>query len=363
MTFRFFLVPVALISAAACTRPADDRARQDETVGQAEAAGIRVVVRDGLAVVRSLDEARLTLWGSAPAFDVDVTVSDETGRSLRLELWNALSDVGVNASDSGVTVQSEPFDLPTRRSFQIELPSGTSHLRVTPPDADARVPLRFAVMSDVQEAIDRVGDIYARVNAEAGVRFLLGAGDLTQRGHDEQLARFEDELRALDVPYFTTLGNHELGESPPRYQSWFGRGNFQFGFQGVTFTLLDSASATIDPIVYEWLDGWLARGSGGVHVVAMHIPPLDPTGVRNGAFASRAEAAKLLGRLARGGVDLTLYGHVHSFYAFENAGIPAYISGGGGAVPERFDDMGRHFLVVDADAEQGIRGVRVVRVD
>jgi hypothetical protein len=131
----------------------------------------------------------------------------------------------------------------------------------------------------------------------------------------------------------------------------------------VTFTLLDSASATIDPIVYGWLDGWLARGLGNVHVVAMHVPPLDPTGVRNGAFASRAEAAKLLGLLARGGVDLTIYGHVHSFYAFENAGIPAYISGGGGALPERFDDMGRHFLVVDADAERGIRGVRVVRVD
>jgi hypothetical protein len=37
----------------------------------------------------------------------------------------------------------------------------------------------------------------------------------------------------------------------------------------------------------------------------MHIPPLDPTGVRNGAFASRSEAAKLLARLAEGGVDLS----------------------------------------------------------
>lgn len=363
MTFLRSPAPAALIFAAACTRPADDRARQDETVGQAEAAGIRVAVRDGLAVVRALDENQLRLWGSAPAFDVDVTVSDETGRSLRLEVWNALADTEVTSSDAGVTTLDEPSEIRTRHTVRIELPMGTSHLRVAPADAASRVPLRFALMSDVQEAIDRVGDIYARINAEEGVRFLLGAGDLTQRGHDEQLARFEDELRALDVPYFTTLGNHELGESPPRYQSWFGRGNFQFGFQGVTFTLLDSASATIDPIVYDWLDGWLAHGRGGVHVVAMHIPPLDPTGVRNGAFASRAEAAKLLGLLARGGVDLTLYGHIHSFYAFENAGIPAYISGGGGAVPERFDDMGRHFLVVDADAVRGIQGVRVVRVD
>jgi hypothetical protein len=95
----------------------------------------------------------------------------------------------------------------------------------------------------------------------------------------------------------------------------------------------------------------------------MHIPPLDPIGVRNGAFASRNEAAKLLARLATAGVDLTLYGHIHSYYHFDNAGIPAFISGGGGAIPEKFDNIGRHFLVVDADPSAQTFQVRVVRVD
>lgn len=40
-------------------------------------------------------------------------------------------------------------------------------------------------------------------------------------------------------------------------------------------------------------------------------------------------------------VDLTVHGHVHSYYAFANAGIPAFITGGGGAIPERFDAIGR----------------------
>jgi Icc protein len=71
----------------------------------------------------------------------------------------------------------------------------------------------------------------------------------------------------------------------------------------------------------------------------------------------------LLARLAAGGVDLTLYGHIHSYYRFHNAGIPAYISGGGGSHPERFDQIGRHFLVVDADPGAGTLQVRVVRVD
>ncbi|MEY4545286.1 MAG: hypothetical protein RL685_1481, partial [Pseudomonadota bacterium] len=72
---------------------------------------------------------------------------------------------------------------------------------------------------------------------------------------------------------------------------------------------------------------------------------------------------KLLARLAQAEVDLTLYGHIHSYYRFDNAGIPAFISGGGGAIPERFDQMGRHFLVVDADAAAQTLSVRVVRVD
>jgi Icc protein len=362
MTNRSLQLLFVLALCAGCTRPAEERARRDERVGRAEVDGVRVAVSEGLAAVRRLDDEELLLWGSAPAFDVDVTVS-APGRTLRVEVWNALDDVTITAA-SGVAVRPEaPSDLPTRSAFRVDLPAGATRLHVAPPDELDTAPLRFAVMSDVQEAIDRVRDIYDRMNEEPGVRFLLGAGDLTEQGHEDQLARFEDELRALDVPYFTTLGNHELGESPSLYQDWYGRGSFQFSLSGVTFTLLDSASATLDPVVYGWLDGWLARARDGVHVVAMHIPPLDPVGVRNGAFTSRAEAAKFLALLARGRVDLTVYGHIHSFYAFDNAGIPAYISGGGGAIPERFDDIGRHFLVVDADAAAGIRSVRVVRVD
>jgi Icc protein len=67
--------------------------------------------------------------------------------------------------------------------------------------------------------------------------------------------------------------------------------------------------------------------------------------------------------LAAGGVDLTLYGHIHSYYAFSNANIPAYISGGGGSIPERFDGIGRHYLTVDVDRERGVLATSLVRID
>ena len=362
---RSLLAACSLLSSIAlgCARPSEQRAERDLEIGQARAPNISVQVDDGLAAVRQLSADNVVLWGSAPTFTFSLEV--ESATTTRLELQNTMVDAALTSLDEqgSVTVRELAPPVPTRHVFEIDLPAGTSAFRVAPEDADVEAPFRFALMSDVQEAIDRVSDIFRRLNVEPDVRFLLGAGDLTQRGTVEQVERYQRELLTLDVPYFTTLGNHELGADPPPFQDYFGRANFQFVFKGVAFTLLDSGSASIDPMVYDWLDGWLDSARSRVHIVSMHIPPLDPIGVRNGCFANRAEAGKLLARLAEGEVDLTVYGHIHSYYEFENAGIPAYISGGGGAIPERFDRIGRHFMVFDVDPENGVREKHRIDID
>jgi 3',5'-cyclic AMP phosphodiesterase CpdA len=189
-------------------------------------------------------------------------------------------------------------------------------------------------------------------------------GDIAQAAGPEEYAAFEAKLAALPVPYFTTIGNHDLWKGVTPFRDRFGRGNIHFDFHGVAFSLVDSGSAGLDPLVYDWLDGWLDDARDRPHVFATHFPPIDPVGVRAGGFRSRAEAETLLARLAAGRVDLTLYGHIHTYQAFGNAGIPAYISGGGGAHPERWDGIGRHFLVVDAEPSANrIGAVALVRVD
>jgi 3',5'-cyclic-AMP phosphodiesterase len=346
-----------------CLSAAEERAERDLEIGKAEAAGLEVEVVDGLAAVRTIAGDKLGLWVSAPAIRLRLGVEGGSRRSLEITAQNVLPDVALTGS-STVTVEPLPGEPATRKRWRVEIdPGRTTELELAPPDAADRGSWRFAVLSDVQEAVDRLQDIHRKINEDPSIRFLLGAGDLTERGDVDELARYQEELRTLAVPYYTTLGNHELGENPTLFHDWFGRGNFRFVFRGVQFTMLDSASATIDPMVYDWLDGWLGEGASRVHLVAMHIPPLDPIGVRGGGFASRNEAAKLLTRLANGHVDMTLYGHIHSYYEFDNAGIPAHISGGGGAIPERFDGMGRHFLVVDLSANRGVQNVQVVRVD
>jgi 3',5'-cyclic-AMP phosphodiesterase len=348
---------------AGCLAVAEERAERDLEVGKAESEDVRVEVVDGLAAVRTLANGKLVLWVSAPAIRLRLTAFGSERRSLEITAMNALRDVTLSGSGA-IAVEPLPGEPVTRKRWRVEIdPGRTTELDLAPPDTTERGTWRFALLSDIQEAVDGLQDIHAKINEDPTIRFLLGAGDLTERGDVDELARYQEELRTLSVPYYTTLGNHELGENPTLWHDWFGRGNFRFVFRGVQFTLLDSASATIDPTVYDWLDGWLAEGASRVHLVAMHIPPLDPIGVRGGGFASRNEAAKLLTRLANGHVDMTLYGHIHSYYEFENAGIPAHISGGGGAIPERFDGVGRHFLVLDVGADRGVQNVQVVRVD
>ena len=346
----------------ACLRPGEDRTRHDLEVGHARSATLAVDVKDGLAAVRDLTEERVALWLSAPSIELTLTAARALDLTLAVE--NAMPALVLTRLDTATTEPPATGEGATKKAWTLSLAAGSTRVRLAAPEAAPNGAFRYALLSDVQEAIDDVQDVFARVNAEPGLSFLLGAGDLTEEGENDELARFQSELASLKVPYYTTLGNHELGkEALPAYQDWFGRSNFQFVHRGVYFTLLDSASATIDPLVYGWLDTWLARGQASVHVVAMHVPPFDPIGSRNAAFASRGEAATLVAKLARARVDLTLYGHIHSYYSFDNGGIPAVISGGGGATPERADHIGRHFMVFDIDPERGVTSSHLVRVD
>lgn len=354
---------------AGCVRPAEGRAQKDLEVGRAEAGGLTVTVEEGLAAVRGLESGALTLWGNAPAFHVRTVAAAGAPEWWTLRVRNAMPDAELVAVEDGagepLAFEVGPSLVPTEKVWRVRLrPGAGARLTVAPPGWDEARPFRFAALADVQEALPKVGDIYARMNEDPSLRFIFFAGDLTERGTQEQLEEFQERLTASRIPLYATLGNHETySGGDTAYHALVGRGSHHFGFQGVRFTMVDSADGTVDPRVEEQFDTWLEEARGAVHVVGMHIAPLEPVGVRNGSFSSRNEAAGLVGKMARAGVDLTLYGHVHSYYAFSNAGIPAFISGGGGAIPERFDGVGRHYLAVEVDPSAGVRDVALVRVD
>lgn len=350
---RLLLVALLLLLGS-CNRTAEDRARDDERVGHARSSFMDVDVDGGVACIRSIEAGALRLRAQTPTFSLRARVGTPT---VRLTIDNLMADATLSA---GQLVEATGRS----KTWLVDAPNGELVAELHVPDESAPTPFRFALLADVQEDVAHVGDIYARINEDPTIRFVLFSGDLTQIGDEAELLEFERQERTLRIPLYATLGNHELNADEVYFQRIFGRGNYQFVFHDFAFTVLDSASATIDPRAYGWLDDWLASSRGRGHIVTMHIPPLDPVGTRSTAFANRGEGSMLLARLAEAGVDLTLYGHVHSYYAFENAGIPAYISGGGGAAPERLDGIGRNYLTVDVDPARGaILDVGVVRID
>lgn len=361
---RVFALLLVLVSCS--IRPGTDRAALDLEVGLGTSGDTSVVVNDGLAAVRELTSGRLELWAQAPSIAFELDASQAPARTWELVVRNMMPDAQATATVDGAPLPISLIERPiaTRARWTFEVPAGARvRIRVASPDADVAEPFTFGVLADVQSALPEVGDIYVRMNGESNVRFILGTGDLTNEGEIEELQEFQTRLEALRVPLYSTIGNHELFDDAFAWRDLFGRANVHFAFKQVRFSLVDSGDGTIDPTVAGWLDGWLEASRESVHVFATHIPLFDPVGTRDGGFASRTEAAALLDRLAKAGVDLTLYGHVHSYYAFENAGIPAYISGGGGALPETFDGIGRHFLEVSVDPATSVRDVSLVRVD
>jgi predicted phosphodiesterase len=357
-------IAAALLSGA-CIRPAEDRALADLDIGVAEAGGATFTVADGHASVRAAGSGNLALWGQAPSLRIDVALAPGAETTWDLRVFNAMPDAVLTAP-ANVTVIDEGNPRPAARRWTVVFDGveDSAVLTIGSPDAAMRDPFRFAYMADIQTGVDHVADLFDRMNEDESIRFVVMGGDLTEDGGRDELDRVQLELERLQVPMFATIGNHELFGPDRVWEDLVGIRNFHFEFKGAHFTLVDSASATLDPWVYDRLDDWLDVARDEVHVLATHYPPFDPIGVRQGGFRSRKEAGKLFSLLAGGGVDTLFAGHIHSYYAFEVSGIPVYISGGGGADPkELLDGIDRHYLTVDVTPGLRIEQVGVVRID
>ena len=106
--------PALLAAGAGCVEVADGRARRDARIGQAEAAGISVQVRGGLATVYELTPATLHLWLQAPDVTLDL-VTAAGAPPIEIIAGNALSDAALVALAPVAGVAVEPIAAAARR--------------------------------------------------------------------------------------------------------------------------------------------------------------------------------------------------------------------------------------------------------
>ena len=354
---------LTLMLLAACTRPGEERAVDELAVGAATSTSVALEVDDGLAAIRALTDDAATLWSGAPTLELTVTANAPL--ALDLTFLNALPDATLTSPDAELAIAPLPAAARvTTRGFRVTAPAGSYRLRLAAADADdAAAPFRVVAMADIQTALPTVDQVFARIAATPDVRFVVCMGDLTERAEVAEYDLFEAQLATLPVPFYTTLGNHELWADHGRWLARFGRASFQFTFHDVAFTFMDSGNGGLDPLVHAWVDDWLEVAHDRLHLTLTHFPTVEPSGTRAGSFRDHSEALDLLQRMAAAGVDLALYGHIHTLLTYEHAGIPAWISGGGGATQEKWDGIGRHFLTIDLDPAARSADVGVIRVD
>jgi 3',5'-cyclic-AMP phosphodiesterase len=354
---------LALLLLVACGRSDEARERRevDEGVGQAQSEVLRFEAEGGLVHVLELEGARVRARASAAELRFSLERLTPALTEAQLELGNVPQGLVLEAAPGALTEGPAPAGLPLGRSWRVRFPDGVERVEVVGRGA-APGDFTFLAFGDIQTGLPRFGDVVEALNREPEADFVLVLGDLTDLSEAREFDEVEAHLARLRFPAYVTPGNHDVLRSD-EFQQRYGRASYSFTHRGARFSSVDSSSAQLDAQVWRWLEGWLQQGEAQVHVLFTHIPAVETLGIRSGQWNSRREAWRYISLAGQHGVDLLLFGHIHSYDAYELGGVPTYISGGGGARPEKLDGIGRHFLRVRVSPARGTVVVQRVEVD
>ena len=345
--------------AAACLDPAAERTTRDlEEIGRADLGEIEARLEPGVATAVDPDRLRVRFRANAPSLRLTLASRAAVERTVAVELANVFPDL-----EASPALPIESLG-PKTIGFEVVVPAGGEvRVALARPGAELARPFRFAWVGDVQGGYERFARVRARIDADPSIELVLFAGDDTGRGQPDEIEQFLAAADALAVPWYTLIGNHEAMGDVPYFQRAAGRINVAFDYAGTRFLLADSASGTLDERVHAWIAGALGAGGPALRVTAMHVPPFDYEGLRDGGFNSRAEAAKTISMLADGGADLLLCGHLHTLRFSSAGGVPTVVSGAGGVgFTMRLDGSDLHYLAIDADPGREALTVGVAEV-
>ncbi len=354
-------IAIAAALSGACTvESARERRIRDLEVGIIENSSYRFVAEEGLLHLTGSTDTTLAARATAAEFTARISRKRPDLASVTLRIGNlpdnaSLRIAGVDTPGAAAPGLAHTFD------WTISFPVGVDEIEIAAPSL-AGQDFRFLAFGDIQGGIDRFGDMVDAVNQEPTAEFILMLGDLTSNATGEQFDEVQSHFANIRMPVYSTPGNHDAFRKR-EYQDYFGRASYSFTHRGVRFTSVDSASAELDAEVWDWARAWMTQGRSATHVVFTHIPAVEASGIRSGQWNSRREAARFVALARQHAVDLLLFGHIHSYDAYELAGIPTYISGGCGAIEEKLDGIDRHYLRIDYMAATGSLRVEPVEIE
>jgi len=224
----------------------------------------------------------------------------------------------------------------------------------------------FVILGDNRNGYQTFSQIIDQINAISPA-FTIDNGDLVYGGEPNKYRLFYETVSKLQVPLYTTLGNHDIRENGRGiYTGLFGPAYYSFDYQNMHCAFIDSSRGwtekqAIPEEQYKWLEKDLEKAQGKRIFVVTHIPPTDPrtktepnpypqmsepqkseliqqeisklSGTSNldHGFTDTEEAKRFESLMTKYKVDTVFMSHIHAYFSFVKDDVRYLISGGAGA--------------------------------
>ncbi|MEA3207098.1 MAG: hypothetical protein QOE70_155 [Chthoniobacter sp.] len=180
----------------------------------------------------------------------------------------------------------------------------------------------FIAVNDLHYQSERCGAWFERVvrqmkESDPKPEFCLIVGDYAEHGTTAEMAAPREAFRALGIPVFGVIGNHDYAMTGDRseYDKLFpGALNYHFEHRGWQFVGLDTSegrkakATSIQPATFQWIEETLPKlDRKQPTVIFTHFPlgPFTPSRPLN--------ADDLLERFIGYNLQAVLNGHYHGF--------------------------------------------------
>lgn len=204
--------------------------------------------------------------------------------------------------------------------------------------ASSEPSVQFVVVGDNHG----VNPVYRQILTEIAKKkyaFLLNLADTSDQGSQEEFAAVRDLEKTLPFPVYHVLGSHDIKTDPTGagFRQVFNQpttGAFDIG--RIHLILLNNADRKIGfpESDLRFLKSDLAAHPDTVNLIAYHRPfglPLASILGDDETAASRATDTDFEDIISTAHVSYIFTAHLHTYLPYALQGIPAAVSGGGGA--------------------------------
>lgn len=232
------------------------------------------------------------------------------GKDLSQIFFHSSVSQRFNDSTSGTLAVPSPFALPSPNAFNFAV-FGDSH-----------------VNSRNESLLSRFKQDVTSKN----LSFFVVLGDITEDGSTSELIQAKADLDAVGIPYFTTVGNHDLFQSGSNggwdvWKTTFGAATYSVTFANVVrFLLIDTSSGQIGAEQFDWLRSQLSSQIQYTFV-GSHYSIYDGTMPSMWRLESVEERYELIDILNAGNVYAYVGAHTHGFRQSQLGSVLHFVTG------------------------------------